>query len=416
MDRSIPLTAVVILSMCGCSSSNDAPSGSDASTCDGGTCTGPTDASPGGDAPSPTGEGGVMPAGPNLCPGSGPVVPPLPAGVAVAYALGQGTDTIDSFLVSGPTLIWKDQKKIGRVNLNDGTSTTVIDRSNTGESEDQVGPMAIDATSIYFSDAISIFGSTPSLGIAKAPLTGAGAPTTIVNDPNGGLLAVADGYVYYEHHVTTGTIQSEIARVPVTGGTPTTLVRGIINGVRGLAVGGGYVYFFGTIGGFSYSSYYLARVPVTAQAPDVPDGGAVDDAGASDDAGVQPTGSELVATTGFDISGPVTDATNIYWGSDDKLMTVPLTGGTPAVIAQADPIDSMFAMTADVYGIVPNGGGVYWSSAGCQAIRKSPIDGGAATTVVPNASASSMAANSTHLYFAPTRTQVLSGPLSPAAP
>jgi hypothetical protein len=341
------------------------------------------------------------------------VVPPLPTGIAVAYALAQGSDdTIDDILVNDTVLVWRDQKKIARVNLSDGTTTTVIDHSTSSSSlNDQVNGMAIDATNIYFSDSVDLFGSTKSLGIASFPLSGAGTPTTVVNDPNAGVLAIADGYIYYEHLITTGTFQSEIARAPVAGGTPTTLVRGIINGVRGLAVGGGYVYFFGTIGGFSYSSYYLARVPITAQAPAVPDGGMTDDAGASDDAGVQPTGSELVATTGFNISGPATDSTNIYWGSDDKLMTVPLAGGMPTMLAQADPIASMFAMTADVYGIVPRGNAVYWSSIGCQAIRKTPIAGGASTTLVPMVSAAAIGVSSTHIYFAPTSTQVLSGPL-----
>jgi hypothetical protein len=416
MHRSLTLSFALVLA-CACSSSGSGESAGDASACDGSNC------GTQGDGASGVESGDVMPmpSGPDLCPRSGLVVPPLPTGISIVYDLKQSTDTIDDFLVTDSVLVWKDQKKVVRVNLSDGATATVVDHSS-GRLQDQVGPIANDSTYVYFSDSVDPFGSTPSLGIARYPLSGAGSPMTVVNDPNGGLLAIAGGYLYYEHIVTTGTFQSEIARVPITGGTPTTLVRGIINGVRGLAVGGGYVYFFGTIGGFSYSSYYLARVPVTAQAPALPDGGVTADGGADAsagvdasaggamDAGVQPAGSELVATTGFNISGPATDSTSVYWGSDDTLMTVPFAGGTPTMLAQADPITGLFAMTANVYGIVPRGGSVYWSSDGCQGIRKTPSTGGKSTIVVPNVSAG-LRLNSMHVYFAPTTTQVLSGPL-----
>ena len=68
-------------------------------------------------------------------------------------------------------------------------------------------------------------------------------------------------------------------------------------------------------------------------------------------------------------------------------------------------------MTSDVYGIVPSGGSVYWSSQDCQGIRKSPSNGGTPATLIPRVSSALMGVNATHLYFAPNNTQVLSGPL-----
>jgi hypothetical protein len=64
-----------------------------------------------------------------------------------------------------------------------------------------------------------------------------------------------------------------------------------------------------------------------------------------------------------------------------------------------------------IQGIAPRGGSVYWSSFGCQALRKTPSSGGATTTIVPRVSALAIGANTSHLCFTPSNGQILSGPL-----
>jgi len=55
---------------------------------------------------------------------------------------------------------------------------------------------------------------------------------------------------------------------------------------------------------------------------------------------------------------------------------------------------------------------VYWSSFGCQSIRRSPIvPGGTPVEVLSVVSAISIAANSMHIYFTTPTGQMLSGPL-----
>jgi hypothetical protein len=348
----------------------------------------------------------------DLCPSSGPVSGPLPSGVAVAYDGAQSNDQIRQLLANDSVLVWGNLSTIGVVNLATGTTTTAIDHSSD-TFDYQLTSFGIDDQYVYFGDS-TLHGST-SLGLAKFPLAGGGTATTLISNPNVGRVAVSGGYIYYEDEVTTGVTdyQSNIARVPAAGGTPTEILRGVLGGLYGLAVGGGYAYFMGTIGVGSYSNFYLARVPITAQAPDADAGPGPLDGGTSvADAGVAPSGSELVATTtGLDTSGPVTDGTNVYWGDEDMLMAAPLAGGAPVMIGKADAIGGQLVMTAVVQGIAPQGGFVYWSSFGCQALRKSPSSGGASTTIVPSVSAFATAANSSHVYFTPSNGQVLSGPL-----
>ena len=405
------LATACAFALLACSSSsnpNSPGTQSDASTCSGPSCAadagGPDDGGPGDTSVPESSDGGeagtVMRT--DLCPSSGPVSGPLPSGVAVVYDGAQSNDSIVQVLANDSVLVWGNQSTIGLVNLATGTTTTAIDHSSD-TIDYQLSSFGIDDQYVYFGDS-SRQGSV-SLGLTKFPLAGGGMPTTLINDPNVGRVVVSDGYVYYEDEVTSGIYQSNIARVPTAGGTPTEILSGVLGGLHGLAVGGGYVYFMGTIGVGSYSNLYLARVPISAQAFGA-------DAGATPaDAGVAPAGSELVATTGLDTSAPVTDSTNVYWGDEDMLMAAPLAGGSPVMIGKADAIGGQLAMTAVIQGIAPHGDAIYWSSFGCQALRKTPSSGGATTTIVPSVSALAIAANTSHVYFTPSNGQLLSGPL-----
>ncbi|HEY5146967.1 MAG TPA: hypothetical protein VII82_09380, partial [Polyangiaceae bacterium] len=410
-------------SVIGCSSSNSSPQASSPQDTDSGGCVGSACAAvlDGGTATPDAGEAGTTPAGTlaPLCSGNGGVGSPLPSGISLLYD-GQGAaSTYGATLVaSGTEVFFGDQAVVRGIDVNDGSVTTYIDHS-ADSADFEVVAFAVDDQSVYFNDSGTSFGGMTGYGLARMPRAGAATPTTLLADTAIGNFTVAQGdggFIYFEETDPTGDAGSAIERIPTTGGTPTVILRGVLGGVRSIAVGGGYVYFMSTIGVGSYSNLYVARVSTSAQAPGV-DAGVGSDAGtdggdADGGASVAPQGSELVAITGLETAGLAIDATNVYWGDEDKLMTATLAGGAPSMLAQADPIGGQLVMTAVIQGIAPAGNFVYWSSYGCQALRKSPIAGNAgATTVVPNVSAFSVAATATHTYFTVGTEQVLSGPL-----
>jgi hypothetical protein len=88
-----------------------------------------------------------------------------------------------------------------------------------------------------------------------------------------------------------------IARMPVSGETPTTLVH-LPDFLGSLLVVGGYVYFTLPNG----SNVLILRVPVTAQAPGFDagltmEGGTTTDAGDAGGTSGVPSGAQLVAST-----------------------------------------------------------------------------------------------------------------------
>jgi hypothetical protein len=100
------------------------------------------------------------------------------------------------------------------------------------------------------------------------------------------------------------------------------------------------------------------------------------------------------ATAVIGIFGPgnlngdiVTDGTNVYWtadGADPTVQSVPVTGGVPVTLA----VDGLDTSTQPCYWrIAVDAQNVYWTSnqtaspVGCS-VRKVPLGGGAATTVV----------------------------------
>jgi hypothetical protein len=407
-------------SVIGCSSSSSGPQASGPQDTDSGACVGSACAAvlDGGTATPDAGEAGTTPAGTlaPLCTSRGGLGSPLPSGISLVYD-GQGAaSTYGATLVaSGTQVFFGDQAVVRGIDVNDGSVTTYIDHS--ADTDDfEVIAFAVDDESVYFNDYGTSFGGMTGYGLAKMPRAGAATPTTLLADTAIGNFTVAGGFIYFEETDPTGDAGSAIERIPTTGGTPTVILRGVLGGVRSIAVGGGYVYFMSTIGVSSYSNLYVARVSTSAQAPGI-DAGAAADAGtdegdADGGAAVAPQGSELVAVTGLETAGLATDATNVYWGDEDKLMTATLAGGAPSMLAQADPIGGQLVMTAVIQGIAPAGNFVYWSSYGCQALRKSSIAGNAATTtVVPDVSAFSIATSATHTYFTVGSEQVLSGPL-----
>src|SRR5262245_25241643 len=166
-----------------------------------------------------------------LCPTTGPILPgssssPLPDGVEVVAPLTQPR----ALVLNDTTAYWTDKTSIHRIDLATGADTVILDRSNVGGfSTNSMQGLALDGDTIYFGEA----GINQAYGVAKMPVTG-GTPTTIVTGNSMWQVTVSGGFVYY---YDAGQLQ--IGRAPVGGGTPTIMVKDVNPGQ--LLVSGGYL-------------------------------------------------------------------------------------------------------------------------------------------------------------------------------
>lgn len=342
------------------------------------------------------GSGGMVPMNP-LCPASGPIVAgstPLPDGVEVA-----SVETDAKFLaVSDTHAYWANDKLIRRISVADNTEEVIVDRSDT---DFTIQGLAIDEDNVYFSEA-GLIRPVPVLGVAKAPLDGSGEPTSIASEgpeatSSMGIITAADGYVYFFNNRT-----SEIARVSADGGDPTVMLREA--NPTTMIVAGGYLWFMHPRTN-AIDNVNLLRVPVDAEAP--PEG-------TPSEAVNVPPGAEAVAPVyNYGATGVSADADYLYYDDENKVMRVPIEGGTPEIITEAED-QSGFAgpETTYVNAIVPSTTGVLWEAGGsCGPILESAFDGSSTTNFIEAVrSPTLLSVNRTHLYFS-AGGQILRAPL-----
>jgi len=336
-----------------------------------------------------------------LCPAKGPVVKgatPFADGVEVV-----STENDARFLVVSEQFVyWANNNVIKRLSVENNSVETVVDRSKTSF---KIQGLAVDETNVYFSESGASAVAPGPLGVAKAPLDGKSEPISLANEGPGATassmagITVAAGYVYYLNLRT-----QEFARVSVDGGEPTIIVRTVNPSM--MTVAGGFLWFMhprtNTI-----DNVHLLRVPIDAVAPP---------ADTPSSAINVPPGAEVIAPVfNYQPTAVSADATHVYYDDENKVMQVPIAGGTPEIIAQAADTDGFVGSKNTTYVgyIVPTKSGVFWDadSGGCVPVWKSALDGSSTEVAVQTVNYPALlGANATHLYFSASG-QILRVPL-----
>jgi len=286
---------------------------------------------------------------------------------------------------------WANNNVIRRISVADNTEEIIVDRSQT---EFKIQGLAVDDNNVYFSESGLGAGAAGPLGVAKAALDGKSEPLSIAKEgPDAAAssmagLTVAGGYVYYLNLRT-----QEIARVSVDGGEPTIMVRTVNPST--MTVAGGFLWFMHPRTN-AIDHVNLVRVPIDAVAPP---------ADTAPTAVNVPPGAEAVAPVfNYQPTGVSADADYVYYDDENKVMRIPIAGGTPKLIAQTDDTPGFMGSTNTTYVgyIVPTPKNVYWDndSGGCVSVMRSALDGSSTAPAVHTVKYPSLlGANATHLYF-----------------
>jgi hypothetical protein len=205
--------------------------------------------------------------------------------------------------------------------------------------------------------AVPIEGGTPTTRSSGGPTAG---PELCGLGCLGGL-AVDGTSIYWVNPGVRGNSDGTVMKMPLDGGTATTLASG-----QNLPV---------AIAIDSTSVYW------TNYGSDVHGG----DGGGAKDGSVMSVplegGTPTILAQGQKFPlGIATDGTNVYWLSQGgpAVMTAPLAGGTPMALASARSWGT---------GIAVDSTGVYWSSPGERAVTRTPLDGSAGTILFSTPSA-----------------------------
>ena len=246
----------------------------------------------------------------------------------------------DAIAVDTTSVYWTDggdARAVMKVPLNGGTLTTLASGQFFPDG------IAVDATSVYWSSGNAVM-KVPLDGGAVATLAYEGHPecdppvchlTATLGPPAPSPVGIAvDARNVYWTNMGTGSYGGTVMKVPLSGGTPTTLAAMQLNPV-GIAVDTTSVYWFnigeteGPFVGIFLGS--VVKMPL--------DGGA----------------STALASGQRFPAGMAADATSVYWTDPgaDNVLKVPLGGGTPTTLAfeQDTP-----------WGIAVDSTSVYWAN------------------------------------------------------
>lgn len=264
--------------------------------------------------------------------------------------------------------------------------------------------IAVDSSSVYWTNA----GVSLSDGsVMKVPV-GGGTPTTLVSSvPNPRAIAVDATSVYYWFMRNPQGVT--VSSVPLGGGTPTIVSSG--QGLEpSIAVAGSYLY------GVTWNNYgVVLKIPIAggsatniALNQNQPDSVAVDATnvywasyGASKVLKA-PIGGGTVTTIAQTKTPPglvTVDATNVYWADDPDnfgtggiLMAAPVGGGTPTTLFAGKSLYRIQSIASD-------GTNVYWIDS-LDTVNKLPIGGGTPTTLATGqTSSAAIAVDATSVYW-----------------
>jgi hypothetical protein len=307
--------------------------------------------------------------------GCGSTTAPLPPVTLASgqYALGIVVDSTNVYWFNSPAIGGPFTGAVMGVALDGGTPVVVAAVENPSG-------IAIDSTSIYWTDPISVSGNgmpgTIGTGtVRKVPLPG-GTPVTLASSQVGGAIAVDSTSVYFSDG-------GGVVKVGLSGGAPESLVSGLLN-VGGLSVDSSSVYWVSVEGAVTKvavtggTTVLLTSKRSNAIAVDAT---SVYFADALDGAiwKVGLAGSTLSPITegrGY-TNGIAVDATSVYWTVQGALgthgcnadvacggfvMKVGLFGGTPVTLASSP---NPFALAVDSTS-------VYWTDTTEGTVMKAP--------------------------------------------
>jgi hypothetical protein len=269
--------------------------------------------------------------------------------------------TIKSIRTDGTNAYWIDQAaaNLDSVPLAGGSVATLA--SGLGAAV----TLRVTPTSVLYSDGGPSSGCClqTGMGSLKSVPLGGGTVSTVI----AGLDAPAAFDADANHLVWTELWR--VGAAPAAGGATTTLASGIVNSLTRIAVDQNNIYVL--------DGELIKVLPLA--------GGKVERLAAARALIANPViGNPAPVSGNLDIA---TDGTNVYWTSDGAgptVQSVPVTGGAPVTLA----VEGLVTGTQPCYWrIAVDAQNVYWTSnqttsaVGCS-VRKVPLRGGAATTVV----------------------------------
>jgi len=298
----------------------------------------------------------------------------LQGGAVTTLATG---GTIKSIRADGTSAYWIDQAgaTLDSVPLAGGSVATLASGLGAAVS------LHVTASSVLYSDGGPSSGCClqTGMGSLKSVPLGGGTVSTVVSGLDAPAVLDADA----DHLVWTELWR--VGAAPAAGGPATTLASGIANSLTRITADQNNIYIL--------DGELIKVLPLA--------GGKVERLAAA---------SAVIANPGLP-AGPVnvnedivTDGTNVYWTSDGAgptVRSVPVTGGASVTLA----VDALDTSAQPCYWrIAVDAQNVYWTSnqttspVGCS-VRKVPLSGGAATTVVDYPKLRDFTVDGGNLYF-----------------
>jgi hypothetical protein len=363
---------------------------------------------------------------------------------AAAIALFTKSPMPDNELSDGSYVYWVSSGRLYRSTV-DGSTTIRLDSADIPSS----GAIAMDGGYVYWVASAPSACSPPCRWSIRRVPKGGGAATEVAMTADGVVdfmaLAVAGGYVFWEEGgvgpaALDGSVGSKIIKVPVAGGTASTVVDGMENGLivppgpgyipaswhpRGGIIPDTDVVYFADAD--FYQSYRVMSVSVNGGpinillADTTHDGNNFVRSMTSDATTLYWVDlnkvRSMAKTDGMvtDLNGPraiplwsVTRAgSNLYFleatccAHRDKgtIYTIPTTGGTPVVVH--DSLDSPSSLTSDATHMFwLEGGAGIGAIEGFGSMRASALNGANTLTLVETANGGPFAADANAIYFA----------------
>jgi uncharacterized repeat protein (TIGR03803 family) len=246
-------------------------------------------------------------------------------------------DTLFSTTQEGGTL--GDYGTVFSLPLTGGTPNAITQFNNSNGCFAE-GPLTLSADGTTFYGTTTMGGDLSAnnygYGVVYSSPVAGGTPTVLTsfnltngNAPMGGLLRIGNT-LYGTTQSGGGNNQGEVFSLPVTGGSPTILTS--FDGTHGAAptgsliVSGGLLYGTTSQGGNGYGTVF--SLPLTGGTPTVLASFNFTD-GDGPSASLILSGDTLYGTTEFGADN----------NSDGEVFSLPLTGGTPTVLAAFDGTD-----------------------------------------------------------------------------